>query len=91
MSDLIDRDAYCEFVCMHDKNDCKQDKSRCSLFEIPAVDAEPVRHGMWVKCKEDALVHWDCSECGIGFLDDAGLEKLKYCPNCGAKMDGGST
>lgn len=58
-----------------------------AIDEAEVVCAESVRPGRWVKHKEEALVHWDCSECGIGFLDDAGLEKLKYCPNCGAKMN----
>ena len=54
---------------------------------LPAVDAEPVRHGK-------------CELCGRGkpikaftILPDCGLQygmsiMARYCPNCGARMDG---
>ncbi|MBC8532252.1 hypothetical protein [Gehongia tenuis] len=58
-----------------------------AIDEAPTIDAVPVVHGRWEKRKEDTLIHWDCTQCGIGFLDDIGLDKLHYCPNCGAKMD----
>lgn len=44
------------------------------------ADAEPVRHGHWVK---KGGWYW-CSECGDHWGDDG----ANYCPNCGAKMDG---
>ena len=54
------------------------------LRDFPTVDAVPVVHGRW----EDAgfgLVY-KCSECGHS--EDVRLSN--YCPNCGAKMDGGN-
>ena len=41
------------------------------------MDAEPVRHGRW----EHGM---RCTQCG-----QIDLSKPNYCPNCGAKMDGG--
>lgn len=58
-----------------------------AVYDAPTISAVPVVHGRWEKRKEDTLIHWDCTQCGIGFLDDIGLDKLHYCPNCGAKMD----
>lgn len=54
------------------------------IFDAPTVDAVFVVHGKW----EDAgfgLVY-KCSECGLS--EDVRLSN--YCPNCGAKMDGGA-
>ena len=58
------------------------------LIEAPAVDAEPVQHGKW-----DVTV---CTICGHdldGWADGAHEQvadgNVHYCPNCGAKMDGG--
>ena len=51
------------------------------------VEAEPVRHGRWV-CGDYYDVGDVCSEC------DWDSERvpcdLPYCPNCGAKMQGGT-
>ena len=50
----------------------------------PTVD--PVKHGHWIFV-EDMVSYIKCSECG----DDicwVNSKRPKYCPNCGAKMDG---
>ena len=50
-------------------------------------DVAPVRHGHWVKEKPDVLIHWHCSVCkNCYYLEEP---NANYCPNCGAKMDGG--
>ena len=55
--------------------------------EIPAATVAPVRHGHWVKEKPDVLIHWHCSVCkNCYYLEEP---NANYCPNCGAKMDGG--
>ena len=56
---------------------------------IEALQAEPVRHGRWVKVYGEHLSMghrpWAvcCSEC------DKFGDYTNYCPNCGAKMGGG--
>lgn len=55
--------------------------------EIPAADAVQVVHGRW----EDVALRFTqvkekCSICG-GIVYSHGFN---YCPNCGAKMDGGA-
>ena len=58
-----------------------------TILDIPAADVEPVRHGHWVKEKPDVLIHWHCSVCkNCYYLEEP---NANYCPNCGAKMDGG--
>lgn len=65
----------------------------------PTIDAEPVRHGRWVKCQGKSNI-WYCSECGekINYKQNRRTynipkvpvwQKNKRCRNCGAKMDGG--
>lgn len=52
------------------------------IMDAPAVDAEPVRYGTWIKkigcCK--------CSECLTECWADSVLG-YDFCPNCGAKME----
>lgn len=65
--------------------------TRKAIFELPAADAAPVRHGRW-KYNTDFQV-WNCSECGENPHKGTGVvvveEKLPaYCPHCGARMDG---
>ena len=51
------------------------------------IDAEPVRHGWWVK-DGDFLICLNC-ESEINVKNSLGVENRKeYCPNCGLKMDG---
>lgn len=61
------------------------------LLSIPDADVAPVRHGRWIDKGEYAV----CTECGgrSGTQYD-GVEPIplmtQFCPNCGAKMDGGA-
>lgn len=58
------------------------------VSDAPAADVAPVVHGEWIedhdylKCPEcGVMVKWDFTFFDIG--------NWNYCPNCGAKMDGG--
>ena len=57
---------------------------------IPAADVVPVRHGRWKKSYADNEAFGVrpffryCSEC-----HEATVHQYTYCPNCGARMDGG--
>ena len=64
----------------------------------PAVDAVPVVHGQWIDngmCDHkparfrnpDKWTIYKCSECGYS---NGRRKNANYCPNCGAKMDGGN-
>lgn len=67
------------------------------IERLPAADVAPVRHGHWIGegdgYADGELVFdvWHCSECDY-CIDDGtdDPERLpKYCPGCGALMDGG--
>ena len=63
-----------------------RDVAQDLLDKAPTVDAEPVRHGRWIY--GITLNHeWKkCSEC---LVSQGIFGCFTYCPNCGAKMDGG--
>ena len=51
----------------------------------------PVVHGRWEYIPQtlDTLSQFRCSVCGWWSLDPSIDNAYDYCPNCGAKMDGG--
>ena len=65
------------------------------LKDIPSEDVAPVRHGHWIGTEYDGYAdgfpvysEYACSVCGNHYDTDDGEITYKYCPNCGAKMDG---
>ena len=61
---------------------------RQNIMDISAADVAPVRHGRWIDgdpycpiCRKDKFRGLDA--------DVWSDWKPDYCPNCGAKMDGG--
>ena len=74
---------------------CTSDNEYLSdrLKKAPTIEAKPVVHGQWIGkpiCGND---NCRCSECGSWHHIHANLRgevMQKYCPNCGAKMDGGA-
>lgn len=60
-----------------------------ALKLVPAADVAPARHASWI---EDGYYNEPCvcSNCGEPCKDTVmGKPRWNYCPNCGAKMDGG--
>ena len=62
---------------------------------LPAADVAEVVHGEWLRSDDDwaSLTTIQCSLCSEEWCfetdDDVSLLNYKYCPNCGARMDGG--
>lgn len=56
----------------------------CAINNIPAVDAEPVRHSRWKYFhKQNRAV---CMTCSFERDLDENFGRAVSCPNCGAKM-----
>ena len=61
-------------------------------YDGERIELERVRPGEWI----DDCTYIICSECKAEYSDEIvfmnrnfKFENLKFCPNCGAKMDGG--
>lgn len=54
---------------------------------LPAADVAPVVHGEWLLRHEGCGHYWECSVCHENPCIYV-TEHTKFCPNCGAKMDG---
>lgn len=98
MDDLISREAA--IAIMQAKGEMAMGTpgtvfySAAHMLEMmPAVDAEPVRHGKWMTANGMLPPEYHgrkyCSACSQFALHDRfGRERLSwYCPSCGAKMD----
>lgn len=71
-------------------------KNLQSISDIPGADVSPVVHGLWEK-EPSSFWRWTPSGAvavtrttyRCGFCGRGTAVKSNYCPNCGAKMDGG--
>ena len=52
------------------------------------ADVAPVQHGRWEPQTNNGVYEFGCTECG--YFPGIKFWKSPYCPNCGAKMDGGA-
>lgn len=97
MSDLISRKALLERLEKIYGTDSIVDKIMLRflkklIWKQPTVDAVEVRHGKWIPEDSESDVIFLCSECETKIStswDYDEPEMWGYCPNCGAKMDGG--
>ena len=90
MDDYISREAALTALQDSDLFNTTERQLR-AIRELPAADVAEVRHGRWIDAYPDIepnpmFMYGICSECGF----EQGISKyLNYCPDCGAKMDGG--
>ena len=62
------------------------ERAYAEIREMRAADVAPVVHGKWGDNGIAGSMLVKCSVCGF----DCGANSFSYCPNCGAKMDGGN-
>lgn len=99
MMEYISREAVIDLITRRYENPeiCTQE-----INNIPAADAVPVVHARWEECDYlepcvhgfGTIRHFNagvrCTNC-VNVFDKKLLWKNNFCPNCGAKMDGGKT
>lgn len=56
------------------------------LRNIPAADVAEVKHGEWIF---GVTMHHEWMKCSVCLVSQSPNGCFSYCPNCGAKMDGG--
>lgn len=86
MSEYIERGAAIELLHYNADETCSA--VVCDFEAIPAADVAPVVHGRW----KASSVLLECQNCGEIYsrLGGNGGKAWNYCPNCGARMDGGT-
>ena len=103
MNEYISREAVLKAFKLKVKNPKKdyqrgmQDAIDCLIPEviadIPSADVKPVKHGRWITWDDSGFTKCSCcnSEYYIADLQEVGDSEgfVEFCPNCGAKMDGG--
>ena len=89
MANYISREAAIEAV----KHAWAKGLEPSQYIEIlPASDVAPVVHEKWLLDRWPSWPHRECSRCKIMIprTKEVPDQYWQYCPNCGAKMDGGN-
>lgn len=95
--ELIDRDKLLEKAYFHGKlpdpgNLYPYGKEAVDVDDIesaPTIDAVPVVHGQWERViPSKSAAKWS-TKVSCSICHRQGYTYHKYCPNCGACMDGG--
>lgn len=87
MAEYIEREDVREMMRMEFDDDYADE----AVDRLPTADVAPVRHGEWIDVEDDYGSYLRCSICGDEFTSwEADCARTNYCPNCGAKMEGGS-
>ena len=60
-----------------------------ALEHAPTIEAEPVRHGEWIRHREQLVYVSECSVCGQKYFNPFVQSPGNYCSNCGSKNVGG--
>lgn len=94
MDEYISKQAFLDYM----KRTDRYFNVKFDIENFPNADVAPVRHGRWIPLTECANEGVYCSICKkkVWKSDYAQCSKKSrnklesnYCPNCGAKMDGG--
>ena len=92
MDDYLSREAALTALQDSDLFNTTERQLR-AIRELPAADVAEVVHGRWYMLDDCANAGLYCSACGRRVhREEFAYKKLrsKYCPHCGARMDGGA-
>ena len=77
-----------------EKNACNTQRIMDAVNNLPSAQPER-KTGHWVEIGDEPYDEWECDVCGF-VIDGSGCidpeeyrDVYRFCPNCGAKMDGG--
>lgn len=80
MDEYIARGKFLDYM----KGTSRYFNVKFDIENFPAADVAPVVHGRWGSNGIPDSMLSACSVCGFG----CGAYSFRYCPNCGARMDG---
>ena len=85
MADYIDKQAFLDYMM----GTSRYFTVKFDIESFPTADVAPIVHGRWEEASDgDGIV---CPFCRTDFCTIIyDTEYFNYCPNCGAKMDGGA-
>lgn len=100
MMRLIDADALIAYIKKRLRNEMVIAWMCRIISEVPTIEADPVRHGRW-EFRRNKKYTWCadavCTACetvidthvdnDVEYRQEGIKKRLRYCPNCGAKMD----
>lgn len=90
MADYIERKAFLE----HMKKTNRYFDVKFDIEEFPAADVAPVVHGRFsetdrlIRDGKSKVYGWECTVCKR-FTRSPFVDSWNFCPNCGARIDGG--
>lgn len=97
MAEYFEREALLTAICddmcgLKYTGVCENCKVIALIANAPSVDVVPVVHGRWIERRAPHAMGGNsakCSACNksVQYLGNP----VNYCPNCGAKMDGGDS
>ena len=95
MGRLIDEQTAYDVLTdyYHHTTDTQHEALKEALGRVESVDAVPVRHGrwQWISSTYDRIPcekrYW-CSKCHHETITHDSEPWERFCPNCGARMDG---
>ena len=80
--------SYTRYLAQMDE----RTKAKYMIADAPTVDAVPVVHGRWIRIYSRPGVFkylgWTCDQCGQRTGNEYAPQWYKFCPHCGARMDG---
>lgn len=89
---LIDANVMLHDMCKRcniENEVCPCEPPDCFIYDVitnaTTVDAVEVVHGKWIEHRPNI---YECTACRTWYGNYGGNEEWRYCPNCGAKMDG---
>ena len=98
MAEYIEREALIEAFENADTDLCEDYGDTCDwgygiklvkeiVRSVPAAAVAPVVHGRWEQTEAPFMN--ECEDCSVCGYRTVWGHRFNYCPNCGAKMDGG--
>ena len=84
MDEYVNKQAFLDYM----KRTDRYFNVKFDIENFPNADVAPIVHGRWEEASDgDGIV---CPFCRTDFCTIIyDTEYFNYCPNCGAKMDGG--
>lgn len=87
MDEYIEREAAIRVVNGQSSLTMTRSSLIDSISKLPDADVAPVAHGRWEQTEAPFMN--ECEDCSVCGYRTVWGHRFNYCPNCGARMDGG--